>query len=91
MVGQTNVSIRSEMKKPNRRARPGHKTQDRDECYDIIILQIMALSESFYCPCSNEEEAVKVMKRYARSGFDSKVIGIKDADTADLELLFGIV
>jgi hypothetical protein len=47
---------------------------------DVVILRILTPSGLFYCPCTDDEEALEVMKRYASVGWDSKVVGINAED-----------
>ncbi len=92
LLEPTHLNTNSRGRKPSQRTERGRNAQEeRGAWKSLIILQIVASSESFYCQCSDDEEAVRVMKRYACSGFDSKVIGIRDENTPDSEISFGIV
>jgi hypothetical protein len=57
----------------------------------VVILQIVASSGIFYRPCGDDDEAIRVMKRYALAGWDSKVIGIRDEDQLGPDTEFGNV
>ena len=85
-------NIRSRRIKPSQRTGFGRDAQEEMGAWkSLILLQIVASSGSFYCQCSDDEEAVRVMKRCACSGFDSKVIGIRDENIPESEISLGIV
>ncbi len=92
MLEPMHPNAKSRRRMSSRRTERGRNAQEEMGAWrSLIILQIVASSESFYCQCSDDEEAVRVMKRYACSGFDSRVIGIRDENTPDSEISFGIV
>ena len=87
MLEPTHLDIKSRRRKSGQNT--GSERNGREEMgawKSLIILQIMASSGFFYCQCSDDEEAMSVMKRYACSGFDSKIIGIREENVSDIEI-----